>query len=90
VIDDSNQVKETTMATFGLPGNDKTRCVCQKCEDVHYIPDDLAYDCHPIVDLNDMMIDYDWDAVCVSCLTEEESVLVDQYYTEMKKGGLLK
>ena len=91
VIDDSKQVKEMTMATFGLAGNDTIRCVCQRCEDVYNIADDLPYEKnHPIVNLDDMLIDCDWDSVCVSCLTEEESNLVDQHITEMKKMGLLK
>ena len=90
VIDDSKQAKEMTMATFGLAGNDTIRCVCQRCEDVYNIADDLPYENHPIVNLDDMLIDCDWDAVCVSCLTEDESNLVDQHYTHMKKMGLIK
>ena len=81
----TNQVKETTMAQFGIAGNDKIRCVCQRCEDIYYVADDLADEFCPIVSLADMLIDPDFDEVCVSCLTDEESEAVDKYITESKK-----
>lgn len=73
------------MAQFGIAGNDKIRCVCQRCEDVYYIADDMPLYCSPIVSLVDMLVNYDDHEVCVSCLTDEESEAVDKYITESKK-----
>ena len=74
-----------TMATFGLAGNDKTRCVCERCGDIYFIRDDVTIENSDIVSLADMLIDPNFDEVCVSCLTEEESEAVDKYITESKK-----
>jgi hypothetical protein len=74
----------TTMAQYGLSGETTVKCVCERCEDVYHIDitdetlNDLRY--MPIVSLSDAKISSE-DFVCVTCLTESESIQFDAFAT---------
>ena len=74
----------TTMAQYGLDGNNMVKCVCERCEDVYYIDVTNKILCDlrnmPIVSLSDAKISSE-DLVCVTCLTESESIQFDEFIT---------
>ena len=72
----------TTMAQYGLSGETTVKCVCERCEDVYHIDGYIEDRYSPIVSLSDMKISSE-DFVCVTCLTESESIQVDAYITRL-------
>jgi hypothetical protein len=72
------------MAQYGLDGNNMVKCVCERCEDVYYIDVTNKILCDlrnmPIVSLSDAKISSE-DLVCVTCLTESESIQFDEFIT---------
>jgi hypothetical protein len=72
----------TTMAQYGLSGEKTIKCVCERCEDVYHIDGYIEDRYSPIVSLSDMKISSE-DFVCVTCLTESESIQVDAYITRL-------
>jgi hypothetical protein len=72
------------MAQYGLSGETTVKCVCERCEDVYHIDitDKILCDMRnmPIVSLADAKISSE-DFVCVTCLTESESIRFDEFIT---------
>lgn len=60
------------------------KCVCERCDELVIVADDLPLSSCDIVSLCDMGISPDVDFVCIDCLTESESDQVDAYFARVE------